>query len=157
MALPMDNDIKMAKGGSANLYLMLAALLIIALSSISVYCVVIVFFGMLPGMIACIIDQEPKRYISKIVLSFNSIGVLPHLISLIKGQTSGQMSFETIIDPMNWFMMYGAAALGWTVYWLFPQCAVFLSRIRNSSRKNEILSELDELSREWGESIKKLD
>ena len=57
---------------NSNWYIGLMTLVAMGMSLVSIYSIIIVLFGMLPGLIAMIVDQEPKRYISKIVLSFNA-------------------------------------------------------------------------------------
>lgn len=139
-----------------NFYIVILCLIGLGISAISMYAVIILLFGLLPGLIAVIIDQEPNKFISKIVLSFNFSGIVPYLIRIIaEGSDKGnKLAINLIIDPRTWMAIYGAAAFGWFVYWIFPQIAIMYSNITTQLKVKQLEKELSVLAEEWGEEIK---
>lgn len=142
--------------GMSNLYLILICFVGLGISAISMYAVIILLFGLLPGLIAVIIDQEHNKFISKIVLSFNFSGIVPYLIRIIaEGSDKGnKLAINLIIDPRTWMAIYGAAAFGWFVYWIFPQIATLYNNILTQIKIKQLDRELNLLAEEWGEEIK---
>jgi len=139
---------------SGNGYIVLLTLSAMLVSLISMYSVIIVLFGMLPGLIAMIIDQESRRYISKIVLTFNATGVFIFLAKLFSGNASNDMAIEMIINPQTWMVIYLSASVGWIIYWAVPQMAVMLNNIRIQFQVQKLDFELQKLTEEWGGDIK---
>ncbi len=139
---------------SGNGYIIVLTLVAAAMSMYSMYSVVIVMFGMLPGLIAMIVDQDPRRYISKIVLTFNATGVVPYVVKILSGSGSGSVAIEIIIEPKTWLTIYISASIGWLVYWIFPQIALFLNNVKTQIRLQKLNYDLDKLVEEWGDEIK---
>ena len=139
---------------SGNGYIIAITLAAMCISVVSMYSVIIVMFGMLPGLIAMIVDQEPRRYISRIVLTFNATGVAPYIAKVLSGKGASNMAIEIIIDPRTWLMIYTSATIGWLVYWGFPQAAIMFNNIKTQIRLQKLNYDLDKLVEEWGDDIK---
>lgn len=137
----------------ANVYMLVIVLSCIALYSISPYALILTGFGLLPGFIAIIIDQDKERYISHIVMSLNLAGLVPYLYKVFKYKSSAT-TIETIIDPKTWLVIFSSAAIGWIIYWLVPQVANMCYSVIIKAKISNLRKELDELSEEWGEDIK---
>jgi len=125
---PSDNKI-------SNTYILVISLIAMGCSAISIYSVIIVLFGLLPGMVAIIVDQDRNHYISKIVLNYNAIGIVPFVFKILQSSNQNNMAISLIIDPRTWMLIFSSAALGWFVYW-------------------QLESELDKLAAEWGQEIR---
>jgi len=103
--------------GSSNWYIGLMTVIATGMSLISIYSIIIVLFGMLPGLIAMIVDQEPKRYVSKIVLSFNATGLSVYISKIIAAHESANaLAIEFIMQQHTWLTIYSYAAIGYLVY-----------------------------------------
>ncbi len=139
---------------SGNGYIIAITLAAAAISLVSVYSVIIVLFGMLPGLIAMIIDQEPRRYISRIVLTFNATGIMPYVAKILSSKGSSNMAIEIIVEPKTWLMIYTAASVGWVIYWAFPQIAIMLNNLKTQIRLQKLNYDLEKLVVEWGDEIK---
>ena len=139
---------------SSNSYIIAITLTAMCASLISIYSVILVMFGMLPGLIAMIIDQEAKRYISKIVLTFNATGVAPFMAKVLSSKGDGNVAIDLIIDPRTWLMIYLAASVGWIVYWVFPQVGTVFYNMKAQITIQKLNFELDRLVEEWGEEIR---
>jgi hypothetical protein len=148
-----NNSIANSKS-SAAIYVIGIAFSALLLSIHSVYLVLVIIFGILPGMVAVLIDQEKQRYISKIVLAFNLIGLIPYVAKIIRSSMSDVVAIDMMIEPMTWMVIYGAAAIGWMVYWFFPEAGQLINTIMINSKVNKLEDELEALCQEWGEEIK---
>lgn len=140
---------------SSNWYIGLMTMLAMAMSVISIYSIIIVLFGMLPGLIAMIIDQESKRFISKIVLSFNFTGLTLYLSKIISAhENANTIAVEFIINPKTWLTIYSSAAIGWLIYWAFPYFAITLNNLKIQFKIQQLNLELEKLVQEWGDDIR---
>lgn len=137
-----------------NGYILALTFSAMLMSLISAYSVIIVLFGMLPGLIAMIVDQDSKRYISKIVLSFNATGCLPFIIKILKSSSSNTAAMEMIVEPRTWLTIYASAAIGWALYWTFPHFFLAINNLKMQFRIQQLNYELDSLVTEWGDEIK---
>lgn len=151
--LPIRKPIEASSGTG---YIVAISLMAMLISAYSMYSVIIVLFGLLPGLVAMIVDQEPKRYISKIVLTFNALGIAPFIIKILRSASGNGAAIEIIIDPRTWMMIFSGAAVGWVLYWVFPQIAIFLHNMKVNIRIKQLEIELAKLSNEWGDDIKTL-
>lgn len=142
-----------SSGMGVNLYFILICILTLSVSLISIYAVLLVLFGLLPAMIAIIIDQEPQRYISKLVSIYNTIGIVPFIQKIIKSSNANNTAIEIILDPKSWMIIFCAAAIGWTLYWIFPHGAITLHKINIANKIRELRAELKTLTDEWGDEI----
>lgn len=138
----------------ANFYIFLICLAAIGGALVSVYAVVIVLFGLLPAMIAMIVDQDARKYISKIVFLYNIMGIIPFVYKIYRSSSSNNAAIEIIIDPSTWMMIFAAAGLGWIIYWAVPQFAVLLRNFVINVQIAKLESELASLTEEWGDEVK---
>lgn len=144
-----------APESNSNWYIGLMTLIAMGMSLVSIYSIIIVLFGMLPGLIAMIVDQEPKRYISKIVLSFNATGLSIYLSRILFAKESANsLAVEYIIEPQTWLTIYSSAAVGWLIYWAIPHFAITLNNLKIQFRVQQLNLELEKLVQEWGDEIR---
>ena len=144
---------KKAKGiGRTTIILMVLTSMAIAI--ISVYSVVVLVFGLLPGLIAMVVDYDPRQYLSRIVISFNAVGVAPYILQILNSSVADMTAYQLIISPKTWLVIYASAGVGWVIYWMFPQIAMMLMPMQNKNRIESLNKELDELAEEWGEDVR---
>ena len=142
------------KSGIGKTTIILMVLASMAVGIISVYSVVILVFGILPGMIALIVDYDPRQYLAKIVMSFNAVGVFPYIIQILNSSVANVTAMKLITSPKTWLVIYSAAGVGWVIYSIFPQIAMMLMPFYNQSRIDALNKEMNELSEDWGEGIR---
>jgi hypothetical protein len=114
-----------------------------------------VFFciGMLPAMVAYIIDDDKHKYIFSTVAAVNFAGVFPETIELfMQGGTFNAFS-ALLSDAVVWFTMYSAAAIGWALVWLSPTLAAMLLEGVYRGRLMHMESLQKKLEEEWGPEI----
>jgi hypothetical protein len=115
---------------------------------------VLLAIGLLPTVAALLIDRDPQRYTFITVGLMNVAGVIPQLVKLWIAGMSMDHAMTIISDPLAWLTMYGAATLGWFIFFSVPP---FLQAIINQKTKLRIAS-LDHkqtaMIKEWGEDLR---
>jgi len=125
----------------------------VALIILSLPSVVIIFFGMLPTIVAFIIDRSKRRNASFCVGGINFCGVFPYLMDLWGHSNTMDMSIRILTDVFSLVIMYGAAGFGWMVYiTLPPVIAAFLSVIAQH-KLSALRATQRQLIEEWGEDV----
>src|SRR5579885_453971 len=102
------------RGGHAGLLTVIALLVTVLLVTALPLCMLMVA-GMLPSLVAAVVDSNPRRYITISVTIANLGGmVMPGLAFMKLGMTIGG-ALQVLGDPQNWLVMYGAAGVGWVL------------------------------------------
>lgn len=138
--------------GSTTRNIITVTITALALSAFSMYAVVIIAFGILPGLIASVIDRDRERYLARIVLTYNCLGIAPFVVSILKN-SSKSAAIDIVVDPSTWLIIFGSAGLGWVVYWLFPQIGIIISDITANVKVKQLENEIEQLVKEWGSDI----
>jgi len=115
-----------------------------------------IFFcvGMLPAMVAYLVDNDKDKYIFSTVAALNFAGVFPYVMDIYMQDSSFFAVKEKASDIMVWFVMYGAAGMGWLVVYCSP---VITATVLEGIYSGRILH-LEILQKhaveEWGDEIK---
>lgn len=120
---------------------------------------VIMIVGMIPTMVAFIIDRDEKKPAAICVGGFNFCGCLPFAINLWKdnhaalSMESVKMAMRILSQPLSWLLMFGAAAVGWAFYFGIPPI-IAGSEIAKAERQIEALKKRKvSLVQEWGPDV----
>lgn len=125
----------------------------VAVIIMSLPTVIIVFFGLLPTIVAYIIDRTDRRSATSCVGGVNFCGVFPFLMQLWSGDNSIDMSIRILTDVFSLAVMYGAAAFGWMIFMtLSPVIAAFLS-VMAQHKVSNLRTTQRQLIEEWGEDV----
>ena len=109
--------------------------------------------GMMPTLVAMIVDMTRGRYLTKCVAGMNLAGVFPFLHSLVTTSHDLSTAINIVSDPFAWLVMYSAAAMGWLVFMGLPG-VVSMFKILTAKRRIYILQEQQrDLLNEWGDCI----
>jgi len=111
--------------------------------------------GLLPAIVAAILDNSKGRLVGKTVFAFNLAGMAPHLISILLSGMPNQASLSVLQNPTSWLMVYGFAAFGWGVVYTIPQMVLLYLEIKASYLVKKYEHFQKELVDEWGDGIKK--
>ncbi len=110
--------------------------------------------GMLPAIVANLIDTRKGRYASKCVTAFNMAGVTPNLAGTLASGSPNHTAATLFENPESWVLMYGFAGFGWGIVYLIPRMAQLYFEI-SSAYHIEKLAELQKaLVDEWSEEVK---
>lgn len=109
--------------------------------------------GMMPTLVALIVDMTRGRHLTKCVAGMNLAGVLPFLYRLVTTGHDVQTAMTIVSDAFAWLVMYSAAAIGWLLFMGLPG-VVSMFKVLTAKRRIYILQEQQRtLLNEWGESI----
>lgn len=115
--------------------------------------VVLLFLGLLPAMVAFIIDNDPRKYAAKCVVTTNFAGAWYFLLVLWTGDHSLAEAMAILTDVYSWLLMYSAAALGWLCYLWFPSITALFMEMTAGRRIANLKLQQEKLIDEWGEGI----
>lgn len=131
-------------------------ILILIIGGIAVFTlptVLILGIGMLPTMAALISDRRKEKYATLCVGCMNFVGVLPFMIKLWTEDHSYNNAFKVIGDPFTWLVMFGAAALGWAIYYVAPGIVGMFIGLRTEQRVQRLRRRQRDLVEEWGPGV----
>lgn len=115
--------------------------------------VMVLIVGMLPTLVAAMIDKTPKKYAAWCVGGMNLAGVFPSLQELWSGATSIKQAMSMLGNPMELLVMYAAAAFGWMIFIAVPPVIRSLMSVMAQHRIAQLRSDQRTLIGEWGAGI----
>ncbi len=109
--------------------------------------------GLMPTLVALIVDVTRKRYLTKCVAGMNFAAVLPFLHKLVTTSHDVQSAMAIVSDPFSWLVMYSGAAMGWMLFMGLPG-VVSMFKVLNAKRRVYVLQETQRtLLNEWGDCV----
>lgn len=134
--------------GSLAIFLIVAGLLVVSFQT-----VVLLFFGMMPTLVARIIDRSYKHAATFCVGGMNFCGVFPYLLKLWKVNHTLAGAGDILTDVFALLAMYGSAAFGWMLFVLIPPGVVTFLNVMAQRRVAQLRTRQREIIEEWGEGI----
>jgi len=114
---------------------------------------IVFFFGMMPTLVALIIDRTQQKYAAVCVAGLNFAGVFPYLLKLWQGPQTFDAAGQIITDVFALFVMYGAAGFGWMVFMAVPPVVHAILTILDQQRVTLLRGNQRRIIEEWGESV----
>lgn len=134
---------------------------LLRLIGISIICIVLLkhtfilfIAGMLPAIIAAIVDSSKSKHIFKAVSAFNLSGVAPYVAEAVGKNNSIDSVQQLMSQPQVWLFMYGAASIGWGMIKFSPIVIKMLMAHFSGNKASKIEAEQKKLIDEWGTEIK---
>ena len=126
---------------------------LMTLAIISLPTVLLIFFGLMPSIVALVIDRTEGRYATFCVLGMNLSGLFPFLTDIWFQVHTTDMAIRIMTNVFNLLIIYGSAGFGWMLYMALPPViTTFLSAM--SQRRVAVLREKQvQIIEEWGESV----
>jgi hypothetical protein len=115
--------------------------------------VLILVVGMAPTIVAFFTDRRREKYAAFCVGAMNLLGVLPVALGMWVRDASMDSAMRSVTNVFNWFLMYGAAAIGWGIYAIAPAVVAFFLRVQIERRIAKMQGYQQELIDEWGEGV----
>ena len=98
---------------------------------------IILFFGLLPSLLACSVDSMPNNYLSKIVILFNILGLTTMTIPIHSADNVDIAAFLIASKPISWFIVYSFCAMGWIFYFILPRLiSIVIKACLKTNKKN---------------------
>ena len=111
--------------------------------------------GMLPSIVAFIVDRSSHGRIFKIVTLFNLAGVFPFLLDIVWLHNNNYTAMQSKMgDPTVWFIMFFSAGIGWCMVWATPYLVMGILKGVQQGRIMHLESIQRRLEKEWGPEIK---
>jgi hypothetical protein len=114
---------------------------------------IVFFFGMMPTLVALIIDRTQQKFAAVSVAGLNFAGVFPYLLKLWQGPQTFDAAGQIITDVFALFVMYGAAGFGWMVFTAVPPVVHAVLTILDQQRVTLLRSNQRRIIEEWGEGV----
>ena len=115
--------------------------------------VLLVIVGMVPTIVAFMVDREPKKYAAFCVAGMNLSGVFPAVIDLWQGANDIEAAMGIITNVFELTVMYAAAAFGWLIYMAIPPVVAALMAVAAQQRIMQLQASQREMINEWGQDI----
>ncbi len=117
----------------------------------------LVFIGIVPSILAFVLDRLSPRYGFANVVILNLAGVIPiavqHIISRIAGGSSVLEAGRQLFSITHFAMMWGTAILGYVVFLTVPRMVNHYSNLQRGKEVKKMQEEQEELREEWGEGV----
>ena len=81
---------------------------------------ILVYGGLMPAIIAFVMDERPGRHLTITVASFNGTGLMVGLAPMFSGTFSYIAAYQIVSAFDTWLLVYGFAFAGWMLAWILP-------------------------------------
>ncbi len=113
----------------------------------------LVMVGLVPTLVALIVDRDAEKFAAITVGPVNFCGVLPAALALWQGAHSVDRAMTILAEPAYWLVMYGAAAAGWLIYFSVPPAVGAYLAHRNEVEIERLTEHQERLVEEWGPEV----
>lgn len=112
---------------------------------------ILLLIGLLPAIVAYIVDTTPTQAWFKTVFCFNLAGILPYIAELYftHGNSLSAMQ-KQVSDIWMWLMVYLAAGAGWLTIWLCAKGAHSMIALYTSAKIEGHRKKIKKIEQEWG-------
>ena len=139
--------------GNGGAILTLAIIGITALAVVALPIGILLIAGLPPTAVAVVVDRHAKRYLARTVGAMNLAGVLPSALHMWEAGISFSSLGDAISNPYTWLVMYGAAGIGWLLYFGVPPVVGMVIEVRADDQKRRLEARAKTLVDEWGEEV----
>ena len=151
--LKVEKAAKPAKSNSGSLQPLLWVMFITIIMVVFPESVILLFIGLLPTIVAFMIEKSPEKYSTFCVGAMNITGVFPSMLELWAGQNNITQAIQIITNILDLVIMYAAASFGWLLYIAIPPVVRALQNVVGQKKIIELVNRQRELIGEWGEDI----
>lgn len=114
---------------------------------------VLLMIGMLPSIVAALVDRSKKKTKAVTVGSLNLAGCMPFLLELWENGNSFEYAFDIMTNATAIIVMYSAAAVGYLMDWALSGIVASILYQRGEARKKAIKKRQKELQERWGKEV----
>jgi|GEM_PF-484910 len=131
----------------------LVLLLIILFMLVSLPTVILLVFGLLPTMVAFLIDRSYQHSATFSVGSLNIAGIFPYLLELWMGYNTMDYVLQKMSDVFAIAIMYSGAAFGWALFSSLPPIVGSFYAVVNKQQIASLKAKQKKLLEEWGNEV----
>jgi len=139
---------KKAKGVTWQTQIILIFVLMAAIAAMPT--TMLVFFGMLPTLVALLIDRTGEKTRVLTVGAMNAAGCTPFVLQLWTTNNSAEYAGMIITDPRTIIVMYCAAGIGYMIDWAISGLVGSVMVQRANQRREQITRRQAEMVERWG-------
>lgn len=114
---------------------------------------IVLLVGMVPTVVAIMVDRDPQKHASISVAALNFAGVSPYLADFLFGTASLAHALELISDVFVLVVMYGAAAAGWFLVSVLAPVSAIILGVSTDARIQALRKEQRQLVEDWGKAV----
>lgn len=133
--------------------LLLAVFLLVPATVFMLPMTVVFCLGMVPTVVAYVADRSPDKTAPVTVGAMNICGVLPFAIEFVDRSQGLDRLGEVLGTPATWLVMYGAAGIGWALYFAIPTLVSNFEVMRGQGRIDSLERKNRRLEEEWGGAV----
>ena len=109
--------------------------------------------GMLPTLVAVLVDQDPAKNKSFTIGTMNFAGCFPFLLGIWRAPDAMDTAMSFIADPSTVIIMYGAALMGYLINWFVTVAISSILVQRSKLRIKRIEEQKIALEERWGVKV----
>ena len=114
---------------------------------------VILIVGMLPTLVAAIIDQSKYKFRTITVGAMNFAGCTPFLLEVFSKGNNLDIALNFLIQPLTIVVMFTAAGMGYLIDWALTGIVSSIMVQRAKGRIKDIEAHQKELIERWGAEV----
>jgi hypothetical protein len=114
---------------------------------------VLILAGLAPTFVAYFIDRDPEKSAALTVGAMNLCGIAPFVVRLWQRGHEMAVTLRMLADPGTWLIMFGAAAIGWLLYFFIPQIVAAVMSLRSQAKIKELEERRSMLVADWGAEV----
>lgn len=131
-------------------------LILVALLVISLPTVLLLLFGMLPTIVAWVVDRSQQKYAMFCVCGMNFSGLFPFLTDIWFKTHSTDAAVAILTNVFDLMVIYGAAAFGWMMFIAVPPVVTQFISVMLQRRVTTLRAQQQKIIEEWGEGVSML-
>ena len=126
---------------------------LLTMMMLSLPTVIMFFLGMLPSLVAWVIDRSEGKHATFCVSGLNFSGLFPFLMEVWFINHSTDNAIRILTDVFNLMIIYGAAAFGWLLYIAVPPVVTTFLSVMSQHRMTILKTTQSDIIEEWGEKV----
>jgi hypothetical protein len=125
----------------------------LALVPFSLPTILVMFVGLLPTIVAAVVERGTNRYAWVCVGGLNFAGLAPWLFSLWFGHHTLGFALEQVTNITMLLVAYGAAGIGSALYLAMPPVVATIMSATSQSRAVGLHATQRKLVEQWGDGV----
>ncbi len=114
---------------------------------------IILAVGMVPTVVAAIVDKTEGKMRTMTVGAINFAGCSPFMIDVFKQGNSIETAITYIVQPQTIVVIYFAAGMGYTIDWAVTGIVSSIMNKKGKKRRKDIIKAQKDLVDRWGAEV----
>ncbi|MCP5367960.1 MAG: hypothetical protein H6907_03580 [Hyphomicrobiales bacterium] len=132
---------------------LLLLIIVVVFGAIWPAVITLVGVGMLPTIVAFLVDRTRQKHAAFCVGGMNFCGVFPYVLDLWDMGAGMHDVMEILANVFTLFTICAAAAVGWVMYTVIPPVVTTVTGILNQRRIAALRRRQKQIVAEWGDGV----